>query len=142
VVALAVVAAHRQVLVVVFGPVMVVLALLRVEVFPLQTLLLLAVLAAHDLARHPEPLAVQAAHPALLALRALRLLPVGYSVKVEVVAVVVPLALAVLAVLEVAALVAVAVVLAVALTQQALVVSVVQAGHWYWSFDYAAICRC
>jgi len=50
--------------------------------------------------------------------------------------------LGVLVVLAVAALAAVAVVLAVALTQQALVVSVVMAGHWYWSFDYGSLCRC
>ena len=53
---------------------------------------------------------MQAARPALLALRALRLLLVDYSVKVEAAAVVVPLALAVQAELEVEALVAAAVV--------------------------------
>ena len=72
----------------------------------------------------------------------LHLLRAGCLGKAAAVAAVVLLALVVLAVLEVAALVAVAVVLAVALTQQALVVSVVQAGHWYWSFDYGSLCRC
>jgi len=101
--------------------VMVVLALLRVEVFPLQTPLLLVVQAARDLARQPEPLAVQAACPALLALRALPLLRAGCLGKAAAVVVVVMPALAVLAVLEVAALVAVVEVLAVALTPLALV---------------------
>ena len=55
-------------------------------------------------------LEVQAARPALLALRALHLLLVDYSVKVEAAAVVVPLALAVRAALEAVALVAAAVV--------------------------------
>jgi len=40
------------------------------------------------------------------------------------------------------ALAAVAVVQHAVHTPQVLVVSVVMAGHWYWSFDYAAICRC
>ena len=31
---------------------------------------------------------------------------------------------------------------AAAHTQQVLVVSVVLAGHWFWSFDHAAICSC
>ena len=66
---------------------------------PLQT----EVPAAHDLARHQEPLAVQAACPALLALRALHLLLVDYSVKAAAAAAVALLALAVLAVMEVAA---------------------------------------
>ena len=55
-------------------------------------------------------LEVQAARPALLALRALHLLLVDYSVKAAAAAAVVLLALAVLAVLEVAALVVAAVV--------------------------------
>jgi len=121
---------------------MAVLELLRVEVFPLQTPLLLVVQAARDLARQLEHLAVQAAHPALLALPVLLLLLEACSAKVAVAAVVVLLALAVLAVLAVAALAAVAVVLRAVHTPLALVVSVVLAGHWYWSFDYAAICRC
>jgi len=121
---------------------MAVLELLRVAECLSPMLLLLAVPVAHASARQPEPLAVQVVHLALLALRALPLLRAGCLGKAEAGAVVVPLALAVLAVLEVAALVAVAVVLAVALTQQALVVSVVQAGHWYWSSDYGSLCRC
>ena len=120
---------------------MAVLELLRVVASLLAMLLLLAVPVAHDSERHPEPLAVQAVCPALLVPQALHLLQVGCLGKAGVVAAVVPLARAVLVVLEVAALAAAAVVLAVALTQQALVVSVVMAGHWYWSFDHAAI-RC
>lgn len=79
------------------------LALLLVEVFPLQTPLLLVVQAARDLARQLERLAAQAA---LLALLVPHLLPVGFLGKVVAVAAVVVLALAVQAVLEVAALVA------------------------------------
>lgn len=97
---------------------------------------------AHASGRQRGLLAVQAVFPALLELQALRLLPVGYSVKAVVVAVVVLLALAVRAVLEAVDLVVVAVVLHAVRTLLALVVSVVLAGHWFWSFDYAAICRC
>ena len=57
---------------------MAVLALLRVAVSLLAILLAMAVQAAHDLARHQEPLAVQAARPALRVLRALPLLLVDY----------------------------------------------------------------
>jgi len=121
---------------------MAVLELLRVVASLLAMLLLLAVPVAHDSERHPEPLAVQAVCPALLVPQALHLLQVGCLGKAAAVAVVVPLALAVLAVLEVAALVAVAVVQHAVHTPLALVVSVVMAGHWYWSFDHAAICRC
>ena len=122
--------------------VMVVLALLRVAVFPLQTLLLLVVQVVHDLAKQPEPLAAVAARPALLALQALHLLLAGCLGKAAVVAVVVLLALAVQAVLEVAALVAVAVAQHAARMLLALVVWAVLAGHWFWSIDHAAICRC
>lgn len=115
--------------------------LLAAECLP-PMLLLLAVLAAHDLARHQEPLAAVAGRPALLELQALRLLRAGCLGKAAVVAAVVLLALAVQAVLEVVALVAVAVAQHAVHTPLVLVVSVVLAGHWYWSFDYAAICRC
>lgn len=100
---------------------MVVLELVRVAVFPLQTLLLLAVQAGRVLARQPEPLAVQAAHPALLALRALPLLQAGCLGEVEAVAVVVTLALAVQAAQEAVALAVVAVAQHAVHTQQALV---------------------
>ena len=119
--------------------VMVVLALLRVEVFPLQTPLLLVAQVVHDLAKQPEPLA---ARPALLELRALPLLRVGCLGKAAAVAAVVLLALAVRAVLAVAALAAVAAVQHAVHTPLALVVSVVMAGHWYWSSDYGSLCRC
>ena len=92
--------------------------------------------------RHQELLEGQAACPALLELQALRLLRVGCLGKAAVVAAVVLLARAVLAVLAVVALAAVAVVLHAVHTPLALVVSAVLAGHWYWSIDYAAICRC
>lgn len=94
--------------------------LLAAECLP-PMLLLLAVLAAHDLARHQEPLAAVAGRPALLELQALRLLRVGCLGKAAVVAAVVLLARAVQAVLEVVALVAVAVVLVALHTPLALV---------------------
>ena len=59
--------------------VMVVLALLRVAVFPLQTLLMLEEQAGRALERQPERLAVR---PALRVLRALPLLLVDYLGKV------------------------------------------------------------
>ena len=76
-----------------------------VEVFPLQTLLMLVVQVVHDSERQPEPLAAVAVQ----ALQALRLLLAVCSGKVEAAAVVVPLALGVLAVLAVVALVVAAV---------------------------------
>ena len=82
------------------------LALLLVEVFPLQTPLLLVVQAARDLARQLERLAAQAA---LLELPVPHLLLAGCLGKAAVVAAVPLLARAVLAALEVAALAAVAV---------------------------------
>lgn len=121
---------------------MVVLELVRVAVFPLQTLLLLAVQAGRVLARQPEPLAVQAAHPALLALRALPLLLAGCLGKAVVVAGLAMAALAVQAVLVVVALAVVGVAQHAVHTPLAPVVSAAMAGHWYWSIDYAAICRC
>lgn len=120
---------------------MAVLELLLVAVSHPAMLLLLAAQVARASARQPEPLAVQVVHLALLALQVLHLLLVDYSGKAVEVVVVVPLALAVLAELEVVALAAVAVVQHAVRTRPALVVSVVLAGHWYWSFDHAAI-RC
>ena len=84
---------------------MAVLALLRVEVFPLQTLLLLEQQAGRALARQPEPLAALAVRPGQPEPLVLHLLPVGCSGKVVAVAVVVPLALGVPGVLAVVALV-------------------------------------
>ena len=89
---------------------MAVLELLVVAVFLLAILLAMALQAAHDLARHQEPLAVQAARPALRVLLALPLLLEVCSGKVVVAVVQVMQALAVLAVLVVAALVVAAVV--------------------------------
>ena len=86
---------------------MAVLELVLVEVFPLQTLLLLAVLAAHDLARHPERLA---ARPALRALLVLHLLLAGCLGKVEAAVAVAMPARAVQEAQEAVALAAVAVV--------------------------------
>ena len=65
-----------------------------------------------------------------------------YSVRGEAVVVEEQAAPAVRAVLEVAALAAAVVAQHAVHTRPALVVLAVMAGHWYWSFDYAAICRC
>ena len=102
--------------------VMVVLALLRVAVFPLQTLLLLVVQAARALERHQEPLAALAVRPGQPEPLVLHLLLVDYLGKVAAAVAVVLLALAVLAVLEVAAQAVVAVVQHAVHTQLALVV--------------------
>ena len=79
VVAAVVAVVRRQVVRVVLActHVMAVLGLVLVEVFPLQTLLMLVVQAVHDLARQPEPLAVQAARPGQPEPLVLHLLPVG-----------------------------------------------------------------
>jgi len=121
---------------------MVVLELVRVAASLAVILLATAPLVDRDLVRQPEPLAAQAARPALLALRALPLLLVDCSGKAVEVVVVVTLALEVLEVPEAVVLAAGVAVLAVAHTPLALVVLAAMAGHWYWSFDYAAICRC
>ena len=78
-------------------------------VFPLQTLLLLVVQVVHDLARQPEPLAVQAARPGQPEPLVLHLLPVDYLGKVAAAVAVVLLAQAAQAVLVVVALVVAAV---------------------------------
>ena len=104
--------------------------------------LLLAAPVARDLARQPERLAAVAACPALLELPVPHLLLAGCLGKAAVVAAVALLARAVLAVLEVAALAVVAVAQHAVHTRPAPVVSAAMAGHWYWSFDHAAICRC
>ena len=88
---------------------MAVLELLVVAVSLLAILLAMALQAAHDLARQPEHLAVQAARPALRVLPVPHLLLAGCLGKAAVVAAVPLLARAVQAVLEVAALAAVAV---------------------------------
>ena len=108
VVAAVVAVVRRQVVRVVLActHVMAVLGLLRVAVFPLQTLLLLVVQVVHDLARQPEPLAVQAVCPVLPVLTPLL---EDCSGKVVVVAAVAMLAQAAQAVRAVAALAAVAV---------------------------------
>ena len=121
---------------------MAVLELLRAVVFPLQTLLMLVVPVALALERLRALLEVQAARPALLALRALRLLLGACLDKVGAAVAVVMLALAVQAVLAVVALAVVAAAQHAVHTPLALVVWVVLAGHWYWSIDNAAICRC
>ena len=89
---------------------MAVLELLVVAVSLLAILLAMALQAAHDLARHQEPLAVQAARPALRVLLALPLLLEVCSGKVVVAVVQVMQAQAVPGVLAVVALVVVAVV--------------------------------
>ena len=94
------------------------------QIQPLQVLQ-----AAHVLARQQEPLAVQAARPALLVLRALRLLLADCSAKVVVVAAVVMQAQAAQAAQAVVVLVEAAVVQHAVHTLLALVVSAVMAGH-------------
>ena len=84
----------------------------------------------------------QAVLPEALVLLVLLLLLADCSAKAAGVAVVALLVLAVQVVLEVVALAAVAVVQRAVHTRPALVVSVVLAGLWFWSFDHAAICSC
>ena len=110
-------------------PVTVVLALLRVAVFPLQTLLLLVVQAARDSERQLEPLAAVAVRQVLLALLVLHLLLVDYLGKVAAAVAVVLLAQAAQAVRAVVALVVAAVVQHAVHMPQALAVSAVMAGH-------------
>ena len=106
---------------------MVVLALLRVAVLVLVTLPLLVVQAARDSERQLEPLAVQAACPALRALLVLHLLLVDYLGKVAAAAAVVLLAQVVQVVRAVVALVVAAVVQHAVHMPQALAVSAVMA---------------
>ena len=108
---------------------MAVLELVLVEVFPLQTLLILVVRAARALARQPELLAVQAARPELRVLRALRLLLEICSGKVVVAVVQVMQAQAAQAAQAVVVLVEAAVAQHAVHTPLALVVSAVMAGH-------------
>ena len=82
-----------------------------VEVFPLQTLLMLVGQAARALARQPEPLAALAVRPGQPEPLVLHLLPVGCLGKAAAVAAVAMLAQAAQAVQEAVALAAVAVVL-------------------------------
>jgi hypothetical protein len=70
------------------------------------------------------------------------LLQAGCLGKAAAGAVVVTLALAVQAAQEAEALVVAAVAQHAVHTPLALVVSVAMAGHWFWSFDHAAICSC
>ena len=84
----------------------------------------------------------QAVLPEPLVLLVQHLLLADCSVKEAAVVVEVLLVLAVQVVRAVAAQAAVVARVAAAHTQQVLVVSVVLAGHWYWSFDHAAICCC
>ena len=71
----------------------------------------------------------------------LPLLLVDCSGRAEALVVVALVAPVVQVVQVVAAQAAVVARVAAAHTQQVLVVSVVLAGHWYWSFDHEAICR-
>lgn len=140
--ALAVVAAHRQVRVVVFGPVTGVLAVLRVVVSHPQIVHPVAGMAGHDLWRYRALLSVVVEPRVMPVVPVLHLLLAGCLGKVVVVVVVVVLALEVQAVLEAVALVAAVVAQHAVHTPLVLVVSAVMAGHWYWSIDHAAICRC
>ena len=71
----------------------------------------------------------------------LPLLLVDCSGRAEALVVVALVAPVVQAVRAVAAQAAVAARVAAAHTQQVLVGLAAMAGHWYWSFDHAAICR-
>ena len=70
------------------------------------------------------------------------LLPVACSDKAAAVVVEAQQALVALVVQAVVALVVAVAVLAAAHTQQVLAGLVALAGHWYWSFDHAALCSC
>lgn len=105
-----------------YTPVTAAWALVQAAVLVLTTTPQTAEQAARALARQPEPLAVQAALLALLALQALRLLLEVCLDKVEAGAVVVKLARAVQAVQEAEALVVAVEVLRAVHTQQALAV--------------------
>ena len=83
-----------------------------------------------------------AASPVLLVLLVLPLLPVACSAKAVAEVAEELVVLVARAVLEAVALVAVVARVAAAHTQQVLAGLVALAGHWYWSFDHAAICRC
>ena len=83
-----------------------------------------------------------AVFPALLVLLVLLLLLADCSVGAAGAVVVVPAVLVALVVLVVAAQAAVVARVAAAHTRPAMVVSVVMDGHWFWSFDHAAICSC
>ena len=82
------------------------------------------------------------ASQALLVLLAPPLLPVACSAKAVAEVAAELVVLVARAVLEAVALVAVVARVAAAHTPQEQAVLVVMAGHWYWSFDHAAICRC
>ena len=84
----------------------------------------------------------QAVLPEALVLLVLLLLLADCSVKAAVAVVEARVALVVQVVLEAVALVAVAVLVAAPHTQQVLAGLVAMDGHWYWSFDHAAICCC
>ena len=123
-------------------PVTVVLALLRVAVLVLATWPTAVAQVAHVSGRLLAQLTAQAVCPVLLELPVLHLLPVGCLGKVAAAVAVVLLALGVQVVRAVVALVVAAVVQHAVHMPQALAVSAVMAGHWWWSIDNAAICRC
>ena len=86
----------------------------------------------------PVVLEVQPGKQALLVLP---LLLVDCSGRAEALVVVALVALVAQVVQVVAALVAVVAVVVAAHPQQVLAGLVALAGHWFWSFDHAAICR-
>ena len=96
----------------------------------------------HDLWKHRAPLLAVAASPVLLVLLALLLLLADCLAKAVAEVAAELVVLVARAVLEAVALVAVVARVAAAHTQQVLAGLVALAGHWYWSFDHAAICRC
>ena len=80
--------------------------------------------------------------PEPLARLVLPLLLADCSDKVAVAVLAVLLALVARAVLEAVAQAAVVARVAAAHTRPAMVALAVMAGHWFWSFDHAAICSC
>lgn len=94
--------------------------------------------AAHALER---PLALLVVAEVLLVLLVQRLLLAACSGRAEAEGVVAQAGREAQVVQVVVALVAAVARVAAAHTQQVLVASVAMAGHWYWSFDHAAICR-
>ena len=122
--------------------VMAVLELRLVAASTLVAVLLPGARVAHVSGRPLAQLTAQAVCPVLLELPVLHLLRAGCLGKVAAAVAAELGALAVPVVLAVVALVVEAVELVALHTLLAPVVSAVMAGHWWWSIDNAAICRC
>ena len=101
-----------------------------------------ATLAARDSWRPLALLLLVVALQALRALQAQRRLLAACSDRAAAVVAEAQAGLVVLEAQEVEALAAAVAVLAAAHTQQVMAGLAVMAGHWFWSFDHAAICSC